>query len=174
MYEPREDSFLLCAAVERRAHGSVLDMGTGSGILAETARCMPRVISVTAVDIDPECVRFVHERYPQIAAVQSDLFSSVAGTFDTIIFNPPYLPQDPEIVDRAIYGGKQGHELIERFLKEARHFLAPKGAILLLFSSLTGKQRVERAITESGLAGTQISSQKLHFEELYVYHIQQA
>ncbi|HLD05969.1 MAG TPA: methyltransferase [Candidatus Nanoarchaeia archaeon] len=208
MYEPREDSYLLLDAVKRFAHGRVLDMGTGSGILAAAACGLPEVTSVTAADIDPDCVRAVQKNHPQIAVLQSDLFSSLAGTFDmseialrtpalfqhgaskrfpsmlkntppslgcgvfdTIIFNPPYLPQDHELTDASIYGGTRGHELIERFLKDAGHFLAPKGVILLLFSSLTGKRQVERAISEAGFTGKQVMSQKLHFEELYVYTI---
>src|SRR3989344_8545079 len=171
MYEPREDSYLLLDAVKRFAHGRVLDMGTGSGILAAAACGLPEVTSVTAADIDPDCVRADKKNHPQIAVLQSDLFSSLAGTFDTIIFNPPYLPQDRELTDASIYGGTRGHELIERFLKDAGHFLAPKGVILLLFSSLTGKRQVERAISEAGFTGKQVMSQKLHFEELYVYTI---
>ena len=37
IYVPREDSFLLAKFVEKYAFGKVLDMGTGSGIQAESA-----------------------------------------------------------------------------------------------------------------------------------------
>ena len=56
-YEPREDSFLMLEALaEPSLHGlRILDMGTGSGILA--AYCARRGANVTASDIDIEVIR---------------------------------------------------------------------------------------------------------------------
>ena len=54
IYEPREDSYLLAQQVKKFAKGKVLDIGTGSGIQAETAT--KNGADVLAVDIDKECV----------------------------------------------------------------------------------------------------------------------
>jgi len=171
-YEPAEDSLLLLEQVKRYAKGKVLDMGTGSGILAiEAAR---NADSVVAVDINPIALRIAKRNalkhsIRNLSFRRSDLFSNVRGRFDLVIFNPPYLPQDKEIEDSAIYGGKHGHETVERFLCEAGSHLADDGAILLLFSSLTGKKRVEELIAANLFEQRQLSTQHIFFEDLYVY-----
>ena len=69
IYEPREDSFLLQKFVKEYANGRVLDMGSGSGILAETP--LERTKKVLAVDINEEAVDELRKR--GINAVKSDL-----------------------------------------------------------------------------------------------------
>ena len=49
--------------------------------------------------------------------MHSDLFSNIKGKFNTIIFNPPYLPED-EFKDKSLDGGKKGYEIIEKFLNK--------------------------------------------------------
>jgi release factor glutamine methyltransferase len=170
IYEPREDSFLLQTYVRQYARGNVLDMGTGSGIQALTAK--EKGADVLAVDSNPEAVQWV--KTLGINAVVSDLFQTVTGKFDCIIFNPPYLPKiehEEWEVERMVAGGKQGHELIERFLAAAKKHLKKKGTILLITSSLTGnipsllkKYKYDYAVLEE---------KKIPFETLTVYLVQQ-
>src|SRR3989338_1740389 len=137
IYEPREDSFLLEKYVKKFAQGKVLDMGTGSGI--EEKAALNKTKEVTAADSNPEAV--AHVKHIGIKAVQSDLFSNIKGKFDTIIFNPPYLPEaegEDKESRQITTGGKQGYELLERFLKAAKAHLNPHGIIFLVYSSLTG------------------------------------
>lgn len=137
IYEPREDSFLLNKYVRRFVIGKVLDMGTGSGIQAMTAS--EKTDDVLAVDANPECVAYVQKK--DVHAVQSNLFSCVEGTFDWIIFNPPYLPEDsdePEDLKLATTGGKNGDEILLQFLHDANKHLTAEGKILVVVSSLTG------------------------------------
>ncbi len=176
-YEPAEDSALLAEQVKRYARGRVLDMGTGSGIQAiEAAK---NADSVIAVDISPAAIKTAKERAEKqgiknIRFVRSDMFSKVKGRFNLIIFNPPYLPQDNGINDSAIYGGKQGHETIERFLLLAGDYLEDDGTILLLFSSLTGKRKVEELVSLNLFEHRQLSSRHIFFEDLYVYIIKKS
>src|SRR3989339_238233 len=123
IYEPREDTFLLEAQVRIFSHGRVLDMGTGSGHLAAAAA--KNADEVVACDINPEDLVYAKKKHTElgltrnISYVESDLFSAVQGTFDLIIFNPPYLPDEPALKDVALDGGKEGWELIARFLSQA-------------------------------------------------------
>ena len=177
IYEPREDTFLIAKEVEKHAKGEVLDMGTGSGYLAGTAAKLAAVTKVIGVDISDEAIDYCKEHISSEKArfLQSDLFSVFFSkgrhTFDTIIFNPPYLPDDQGVKDAAIDGGKKGHEVIERFLRDSKIYLADGGIILLLFSSLTGRADVERVISENLLEGEELAREKHSFEELYVYRI---
>ena len=171
IYEPREDSYLLAQQVKKFAKGKVLDIGTGSGIQAETAT--KNGADVLAVDIDKECVNNALKK--GLNAKISDLFSNVKGKFDFIIFNPPYLPEE-ESEDfeskRITTGGKKGHEIIAKFLKQAKNHLKKSGKILLVCSSLTGD--VEKIILESDYCFKLLSEKKMFFETLKVYLIKRA
>lgn len=173
IYEPREDSALLKKYVRRYAAGKVLDVGTGSGIQAIAAAEGKNTSSVLAVDIQEGvvgcCKRRIKSR--KIRFMQSDLFSKVKEKFDTILFNPPYLPEDIRVRDLTIEGGKKGYELLERFLGSANNFLNPDGIILIVFSSLTKKGKVEEFIRSNLLEFQELEKMHIFFEDLHVYRI---
>ncbi len=168
IYEPREDSFLLVRYVREYAKGSVLDIGTGSGIQAEIA--LKNKCKVLATDIDKEAVNFVRKK--GLRAIVSNLFDNVKGKFDLIIFNPPYLPEDkdePKDSRLITTGGKDGFEVLERFLKDAKNYLKKDGKILIVFSSLTGN--VDKILKKYNYEFECLEEKKLFFETLYIYLI---
>jgi len=175
IYEPREDSFFLKEEIKNYAHSLVLDIGTGSGIQAlEASKYASKVY---AVDINSAAIKNLKKtirknKIKNIIAVKSDLFSSLKKIkFDLIIFNPPYLPSDKKYPDKALDGGKRGFELIERFFEEASAFLKPTGLILLVFSSLTNKNKVDEVIIRHLFDFKLIGTKKLFFEQLFLYKI---
>ena len=165
VYKPREDSFLLEKAVKEYASGRVLDMGTGTGIQARAAKA--KGLQVVACDIDPEALAAARKS-KGIRFVQSDLFSSISGKFDTIVFNPPYLP-DADPPDIALDGGPTGMELLGRFLTEAKDYLTNNGQILFVQSSITGIGRTKQKLIELGYGWEIISRTRIFFEELAVF-----
>ncbi len=173
IYSPKEDSYLLEKAVKKYSKGSVLDMGTGSGIQANNAVKRKNVTKVTATDINKSCSKLLSKK---IKFIHSNLFQKIPKQkFDTIIFNPPYLPQDKGITDATIYGGKKGYEITERFLNTCNSYLATKGTILLLFSSHTNKKKVDEIIENNCFEKGEIDSKQLPmFEELFVYKIKKS
>lgn len=168
MYEPREDSYLLLEQVKRFAKGKVLDMGTGSGIQALAAK---KADSVLAVDINKNTIEHCRKtiKNKKIRFLYSDLFSNIKTKFDTIIFNPPYLPEDIKVKDLTLDGGKKGYEVMERFFSQARKHLNKNGKVLIVFSSLTKKKKVDKIIKKNGFKFKLLKKKKLFFEELYVY-----
>ncbi|MBI3034624.1 methyltransferase [Candidatus Woesearchaeota archaeon] len=175
VYAPAEDSFLILEAVREHASGKVLEIGTGSGLLSIEAAKMRGVSSVTATDISSEALAAAKKsagKIPKISFIHSDLFDRIPlKKYKTIIFNPPYLPQDRGISDRSIYGGKKGFEIIGQFLGKCNSYLSRDGKILLVFSSLTNKGRVDGLIAENCLEYGIHSQQSLFFERLYCYVI---
>ncbi len=150
VYEPREDSYLLAEAVEKHARGNVLDLGTGSGIQGITAAL--KGCPVTFSDVQSaalECARRNAEANSVLERakfVKSDMFSSLHEKFDTIVFNPPYLPSGEGVEeegppDASLDGGRHGRRLIDIFLRDFRDFLAPGGIALLLESSLNSYEK---------------------------------
>ncbi|MCD4759563.1 DUF2431 domain-containing protein [archaeon] len=167
MYEPAEDSFLLQTQVKKfvKPGIKVLDMGTGSGIQAKTAKELGA--EVLAVDINTECVEKVNTL--NIKTIQSNLFQNIKGKFDLIIFNPPYLPEDkrePEDSKISTTGGKQGSEILNKFLGQAKNHLKTNGKILIVVSSLT------KGINKQNYKFTKLKEQKIPDEILSVYLIE--
>tara|TARA_Y100000310_G_scaffold173355_1_gene173533 strand:+ start:5631 stop:6191 length:561 start_codon:yes stop_codon:yes gene_type:complete len=174
IYEPRDDSYLTAKYVKKLAKGSVLDVGTGSGIQAVTASKNKKVNKVLAVDIQKDVITHCKKtiKNKKLNFKQSNLFSNITETYDTIIFNPPYLPKDPNLEhDHTYDGGKEGYEIIEKFLKSASLHLRENGIILLLFSSLTNKKKVDSFIKKYKFQSKLLEKQHFFFEDLYSYQL---
>ena len=175
IYEPREDSYLLQKYVEMYSKGSVLDMGTGSGIQAITAS--KKAKEVVAVDINPEAVKQTKlaleiEKIKNVKVLQSDLFQNVQRKkFDLICFNPPYLPKEKKVKDITLFSGKRGTETTTKFLGKAQDYLKPNGIILLVGSSLASKSNISKAINENLLESTIIDKEHRFFEDVFVMKI---
>jgi len=173
VYQPEADTYLLLDAAKKEVKPGdrVLEIGTGSGLIF---RELALVSDVVATDINPHAA--LCARCSGLDVVRSDLFSGIRGTFDLIIFNPPYLPtQQEERIDDwleyALDGGKTGRVVIERFAAEAGRVLAPHGRILLLISSLTGLTEVNNLFSRYGFAADVVIEQVVEDEMLYVLKI---
>jgi len=170
VYEPREDSMLLAKTLERlKLKGAAaLEIGCGSGFLS--VLLAKKKADVTAVDINPEAVETTKlnakASKTHVNAFQSDLFSSVEGRFDLIVFNPPYLPAEER--DVTYSGGKSGRDTIEKFIVQAKKYLNPGGGVMIVISSLTGEKEVIELFKEQGMKATVIDKEKVPWEELIV------
>ncbi|OTF00914.1 HemK2/MTQ2 family protein methyltransferase [Halorubrum sp. SD683] len=177
VYQPAEDSGLLAEAAVAEARGRVLEVGTGSGWVAARV-ASERDLDVVGSDLNPHAARQARDR--GVGAVVADLLSPFrADTFDTVCFNPPYLPTDPENewsdwMEHALSGGESGRELIEPFLADVGRVLAPGGVVLLLVSSLTGYEEVLALIEEAGFDHEVVVEESFPFETLTVLALRRA
>lgn len=173
VYEAAEDSWLVASTVVNEiAEGAlVLDVGCGSGYIARTLAEAIRV-DVVGVDVNPHAC---NETYALgIPAVRGDLVSCFsAGTFDVVVFNPPYLPEDPAMswddwFDVAIVGGESGREVIERFIRDVPDVLQEGGVVFMLVSSVTGLEAVRSCGQENGFVVSVIAEEQYPGETLSV------
>src|SRR3972149_7631000 len=172
IYQPAEDSFFMSDVLEKffesnKKDIAVLEIGCGSGVqLQKILQVGVKKENIFGVDINKEAVR--HCKNLGFNCVHSNLFDNVNGKFDIIIFNPPYLPEDikePLSSKLATTGGKQGGEIINKFLRQAKKHMAEKGRIILLTSSLT------KGINFEGYKKKIIAEKPLFFEKLYVLEL---
>lgn len=169
IYSPSDDSFLMLDALSKiPVKGEeVLDIGTGSGILA--LFCALRGGHVMATDIDEKILHHAQRAAQSLGVTLrvalSDLFENIPEQFDLIMFNPPYLPST-STEDVTIDGGKQGKALAERFLEGLGAHLKKDGTALLLLSSASDPDSL--AETYSNFAFSTATSRALFFEELRV------
>ncbi|MCJ7720116.1 MAG: class I SAM-dependent methyltransferase [Candidatus Hadarchaeum sp.] len=177
VYEPAEDTFLLADNLDVRKGERVLELGTGCGLLAILAAKVG--VQVVATDINPaalKCARanaVKHRVGDRIDFRLGDLFEPVVGEhFDLVIFNPPYLPVEPEEaicgpLDRAWEAGPDGRRIIDRLLREMPNHLTPNGRVLFVQSSLANISKTLRVLKTSGFKVNTIHK-KLPFEELFL------
>lgn len=172
IYQPAEDSWLLAEHVKKYAKDKrVLDLGTGSGIQAKTAK-QAGARSVLAVDINRKALAEVKKQ--NIPTLHSNMFEKITEMFDLIICNPPYLPTDMQEDNEsrmATTGGTRGDEWIRTFLAQAPKHLEEKGIILLLLSSLTPRSQILALLKKQKLGKKVIATQKLFMETLEVWEI---
>jgi release factor glutamine methyltransferase len=172
VFKPPSDAWLLARALREHAPGAdVLDLCTGSGVLA-VAAAQAGARSVTAVDISRRAVLTARINGAlngvRVRARRGDLLDAVAGRqFDVIVGNPPYLPElagNPKGLERATEAGFDGRRFVDRVIEQAPEHLRPGGVLLLVHSSINGVepslQRIERngmapdvAATHRGLLG---------------------
>ena len=124
----------------------VLDVGTGSGVIALTLAAELPQSDVSAVDVSPDALELAHQNAERLGLTErvhffkSDLFATVEGAFDLIVANLPYIPggeiaglarevqHDPVL---ALDGGPVGTEMIVRLIDQARAHLKPGGRLVL-------------------------------------------
>lgn len=170
VYQLAEDSYLfadfLKNFLKKNKINSYLDMGTGSGILSETASKFLDKENITATDINPESIKAVKQK--GFKTIKTNLFEKINGKFDLITFNAPYLPRDPrEPTDSqlATTGGKNGDEISIKFLKQAKKHLNQNGKIFLLISSLTPMDKIKNFHPKI------VARKKIFIEELIILEI---
>ena len=141
------DSILRSARWSQSVPVRLLDIGTGSGVVAISAKLENPALEVTASDISTKALEVAREnasRYgvvDKIEFIESDLFEAIddKNRFDIIAGNPPYIADgawkglppevkaDPKI---SLLAGKRGLDVIERMMNEAPDYLARPGYLI--------------------------------------------
>lgn len=170
VYRPAEDTFLI---MDHIIPGNrVLEIGCGSGIISVYCARMGR--AVTCCDISQkalECTeRNAIRNRVSLTILNSNLFQNVEGKYDTIIFNPPYLPVEDRIQEAEQWnGGQSGFDVIGPFLDKAGAYLDASGSIYIILSSLTN---IEGLIEKyKNFVFKEKAHESYFFETLFLYQI---
>lgn len=175
VYIPAEDSYLLADNLQINEGQSVLEIGTGSGIVAMYASKLTD--SVTVTDINFDACRLAEENFRAngiegIEILFGNLFEPVKNRkFDVILFNTPYLPtEEDEVLDNTINyafdGGLNGRKVIDLFLNEVGNHLNDGGIVQLIQSSLSGNDETLSRLDELGFIAEIKASEHFFFEDI--------
>ena len=175
VYPPSEDSQFLIESLDVREGEKILEIGCGSGIVS--MHCASNGASVTCVDINPDAVELTKKNFSdndlKAEILHSDLYSSVNGRFDTIVFNLPYLPVDDEgMLAKAWSGGEDGMGPLPELLKGSKDRLLPGGRVVIVVSSLMDQDRLSSLLEDYEVR--ELGSLQLFFETLRVLEIRAA
>ncbi len=134
------------------SHLKIVDLGTGTGIIAISIAKFIKDITIYATDISKKSLQVAlknaqkHNCEDKIIFLQGDLFRPFLGkieknSLDVIISNPPYINSDdfkllpPEIKDNepdiALYGGVDGIDYYRKIIEGSPKFLKRDGFIAL-------------------------------------------
>jgi release factor glutamine methyltransferase len=147
---------------------AVLDVGTGSGVIALTIAAERPAARVVALDQSTDALALARENTAKIdvagrvSFVRSDLLASLEeSVFDFVVANLPYVPtaeiaglsrevrRDPSL---ALDGGSDGLELVARLAREARPRLAAGGWLALEIGQGQA-ERVQKLLADTGWTG---------------------
>lgn len=160
-YRYSADALLLSAFALPLCRGArVLDLGTGSGVIALILARRGRPAAVTGVETQPGLADIarrnavLNKTRPRVKIIEADVLSCPfpAASFDLIVTNPPFQPAgsgptnpDPE---RAI----ARHEIrmtLPEWLEVCRYALAPEGAACIVHPA-DQEKRLREAANHAG------------------------
>ncbi len=142
---PRPETEQFCEFILAQGPAQrVLDVGTGSGVIPLTLAAAWPDAHVEAVDISPDALALAQANAARLGLaervtfVESDLLAGIAGTFDLIVANLPYIARDeiPTLAREvqhdpltALDGGPAGLDLFRRFIPQAAQHLRGRLAL---------------------------------------------
>ena len=130
----------------RNPKSEIVDVGTGSGVIALSLAAEFPEAKILAVDVSEEALALAEENAARlnlsdkVRFLKSHLLEKVDGAFDLIVANLPYIStqdrhtlsrevlRDPEV---ALFAGAQGDELMRELIAQAPARLRPGGLLAL-------------------------------------------
>lgn len=179
VYPPSDDTFLVLDKLKLNGGELVLDVGTGTGILA--IKCALRGCYVVGIDINKVAVKNArfNAKVNNVEELTSFLCSDATSAlrdeckFDVIVMNPPYLPSTDisSMDDPSWNGGPDGTSLIIRVIKELHRILSKRGKLYFVISSLSNYDNVFSLLKIMGFQSTILAKKKFWFEELFLVEV---
>ena len=146
---PRPETEQLVELVETRIENRelrIVDVGTGSGVIALSLAAKMPEAQVLGVDVSEDALALAQENAARlnlserVQFLKGRLLENIEGAFDLVVANLPYVSiqdrhtlslevlHDPEV---ALFAGAQGDELVSELIDQAPFRLRPGGLLAL-------------------------------------------
>ena len=210
VYPPSDDTYLIIDYFKKNISENffdglpittirkVLDMGTGTGVIALFFQEIKNFLSkftakIFASDISDAAIRCatINERInnykDSLTFIKSDLFRkfppNLQHSFDIIVFNPPYLPsinyKENNLIrkssDSNWDGGERGFELFLEFIKRVKNFLnsEQKYYIYYISSSSTDLNQLNDELETKGFQNRVLNKKHIFFEDIILNRLEE-
>ena len=145
----------------------IVDLCTGSGAIAAAIKSELPNAQVFAVELSEDAIPYTRKNLEPLGVhlVQGDALTALpelAGTFDAVLSNPPYIPpanvpSDPEAAvhdpDMALYGGgEDGMQMPSAIAARAFELLTP-GGLFIMEHDDTQEEAVAELLARVGFEG---------------------
>lgn len=158
-------------ATGQQSSPRVADVCTGSGCVAIALATEWPSATIVATDVSAAALDVARVNAGRLGVadrvtfVCADLLAGLAGPFDLIVSNPPYVASGeeatlpPEVVGHephvALFAGRDGLGIIRRLVLESAARLAPAGALVFEFGVGQG-EAIASLLAASGFVGVEI------------------
>ena len=147
VFPPYLDSFLLIESMAIKENDLVLDVCSGTGIVALFA--CDKAKRVIATDISPYAVKNINENiklhalHHKMEAIETDLFPTEINTkFDVITINPPYTDHKANTIEeKSVWD--ENNQTIKNFFKALDSFIANNGRVYLSWADFADINLIE-------------------------------
>ena len=210
VYPPSDDTFLIIDYLKKHVNENffdglpidnirnILDMGTGTGIIALFLQEIKKYFSkftskIYASDISDAAIRCAtlnektNNYKDHITFIKSDLFRkfppSLQLSFDIIVFNPPYLPsinnKENGIIRRRSdsnwNGGESGFEVFLEFIKQVKDFLNSNSQFYIYYisSSLADLSQLTEELEIRGFRNSVLNKRHIFFEDIILNRLEE-
>lgn len=188
VFQPHPITKLLANSIEIKPEDEVLEIGSGSGLIAITAAKLGAK-QVYASDITDFAIKATNHNSTlnglngELIISKGDFFEPFKNKqFDVIISNPPCMPFPKGALyinnglSIAVNGGEEGVEPTKRFLSEFRNHLKPNGSVYLPIPKWSNSQKMisfipigfNYEIVKTGNVSYYLSS----YNEIFSHHIE--
>ena len=166
---PRPDSEVLIASAIEHFDGSdgpkrILDLGTGPGTLLLAAIDIWPKATGLGVDVSRQALSYASANArrlgfeSRVRLIQGDWAKGLAESFDLVLCNPPYVPEDAELgagvreyePDEALFAGKEGLDAYRELAPQLPRLLNPGGLAAVEIGS-DQADAVTELLTRDGL-----------------------
>jgi methylase of polypeptide subunit release factors len=156
----------------------VLDVGTGTGILA-LAAARAGASQVVAADINPNAALNAEENArsnglgARVSGLCSNLLAALAPrpTFDVILSSPPKHAGEPrDLTDRGWHAGPAFRDVISLF-EQARERLKPDGRVYVMVSSDSDLDLFGKMIDKAGFSAKLAREYSIFIESFIIYEL---